>query len=67
MKSLIVIYTPTIMGATVVETKKRKELLQEDVKNIKQSNLYEDFHCLVIQDPDRKKVEVEVFFKPEKS
>jgi hypothetical protein len=62
MKSLIVIYLPM---ASEEQAKVQNKQTEQDYRKIKNKTIFNDFHLLTIQDPDREKVEVEVFFKPE--
>ncbi len=58
MKSVVVIFIPPR------DTQEEKAFLDENLKKLKDSNLHEGFDIMYIEDPARKKVEVEVFFNP---
>jgi len=58
MKSVVVIFIPPR------DTQEEKDFLDENLKKLKDSNLHEGFDIMYIEDPARKKVEVEVFFNP---
>lgn len=68
MKSLIVFYIPMPLGITEAELEKREIRIRENFLkeggSIGLDNLRNDFHTVVIHDPDRKKVKTEVFFNP---
>ena len=65
MKSLLVIYVPLPFGITDTELKKRKTVITENLMELRTSQLSNDFNIIVIEDPDRQKVETKVHFKPE--
>jgi len=56
MKSLIVFYIPT--DAVPTHRKDRRKMRKEFEKNVP------DAHIILIEDPNRLKVETEVFFNP---
>jgi len=63
MKSVIVFYMPTILGSTEY-VQEQREKLNNHLHLLKDTDLGQNFHIIIVQDPDRKKIEVEVFFKP---
>jgi hypothetical protein len=65
MKSLLVIYAPLILGATEVHKKARKDAIRDNLMELRTSELSTSFDIVVIEDPDRDKVETQVHFKPE--
>lgn len=64
MKSIIVFYIPIIIGDTDA-VKKEKEKLAAEWRASIEAELKNSFYVLLIEDPNRTKVETEVFFKPE--
>jgi hypothetical protein len=65
MKSVIVFYIPLPIGATMAVQKTRKDAITNSIENLKDTDLYSNFHIVVVEDPARDKVETEVFFNPE--
>ena len=52
-------------GCTKAVENKRNSSIDKNIQELKDKIISEDFYFLVIDDPDREKTEVEVFFKPE--
>lgn len=67
MKSLIVIYYPIDLGATEATIKAHHKLIRKDLDNMKSRDISNNFDVMVIGDPARSKVEVEVHFNPQQS
>lgn len=65
MKSLLVIFVPRPFGISAAEEKARKAAIQENLTELRTSTLSESFDIIVIEDPNRDKVETQVHFKPE--
>lgn len=65
MKSVIVFYFPIPYTESSTQEKRRKEILNNNYKNLNTSKLVEDFDFVFIEDPDRDKIETEIFFRPE--
>lgn len=65
MKSVIVIYTPIQYTESSTHERRRRQIQDDNLKNLRDSELAKDFHFIIIEDPDRDKVETEIFFKPE--
>jgi hypothetical protein len=57
-KSVIVIYIPPRA------TQEEKDFLDANLQKLKDSQLHEGFDIMYIEDPARKKAEVEVHFNP---
>lgn len=66
-KGIIVIYYPMSFGATEAYIAKAKKAIKKNLKNISKSELYNNFHLLVVEDPDREKVKVKVLSYPYQS
>ncbi len=58
MKSVVVIFIPPR------DTQEENDFLEENLKNLKDSNFHVGFDIMYIEDPARKKAEVKVFFNP---
>lgn len=64
MKSVIIFYIPYIMGETDAVKAERDEI-DNRLHELRRTNLGQNFHIVIVEDPDRTKIEAEVFFKPE--
>lgn len=62
--SVIVIYCPIDLGATKSVSEANHKLIRKDLDSMRQRDISHNFDCIVIEDPARIKVEVEVFFNP---
>jgi hypothetical protein len=65
MKSVIVFYVPIRYGDTDAVYKKNDKIIDKNLEEMKKTQLHNDFHIVVIQDPNIDVVHTEVFFKPE--
>jgi hypothetical protein len=62
MKEVIVFYVPLILGeTTTVEAERAK--IKDLLHDLKQTDLGNNFHIIIIEDLARSKVETEVFFR----
>jgi hypothetical protein len=64
MKGVIVFYMAVSSISSKAELAKRKDDIETNLEEMRNKEIGKDFHFLVIEDPDRDKSEVQVFFKP---
>lgn len=61
---IITIYVPIELGSSEAVQAKNRQILEDDLTQLRTSELNNSFHIIIIHDSCRDQVEMDVFFNP---